>query len=75
MCKVCSLGLDTNIIIWLNNYLTKRTQAVVINGSESSTIPVLSGVYTTEISARLPIYHPLSTLMTYMYQTASQMSV
>ena len=29
---------------WLNNYLAKRTQAVVVNGSESSTIPVLSGV-------------------------------
>ena len=44
MCKVHSLGLDANIVTWINNYLAKRTQAVVVNGSESSTIPVLSGV-------------------------------
>ena len=44
MSKISSLGLDANITTWLNNYLAKRTQAVVVNGSESSTIPVLSGV-------------------------------
>ena len=44
MSKISSLGLDANINTWLNNYLAKRTQAVVVNGSESSTIPVLSGV-------------------------------
>ena len=44
MCKVHSLGLDANIVTWINNYLVKRTQAVVVNGSESSTISVVSGV-------------------------------
>ena len=44
MSKISSLGLDANITTWLNNYLAKRTQIVVVNGSESSTIPVLSGV-------------------------------
>ena len=44
MSKICSLGLNGNIVTWLNNYLAKRTQAVVVNGSESRTIPVLSGV-------------------------------
>ena len=29
---------------WINNYLADRTQAVVVNGSESSVTPVLSGV-------------------------------
>ena len=42
--KIHSLGLHANLVTWLNNYLTKRTQAVAVNGSESSTVPVLSGV-------------------------------
>ena len=42
--KIHSLGLNANLVTWLNNYLAKRTQAVAVNGSESSTIPVLSGV-------------------------------
>ena len=36
--------MDRHIINWLHNYLANRTQAVVINGSESYTAPVLSGV-------------------------------
>ena len=44
MSKLCSLGLNENVVTWINNYLAKRTQAVVVNGSESSAIPVLSGV-------------------------------
>ena len=44
MAKVWSLGLDVNITRWLNNYLANRTQAVVVNGSESSVVPVRSGV-------------------------------
>ena len=44
MAKVWSLSLDVNITRWLNNYLANRTQAVVVNGSESSVVPVRSGV-------------------------------
>ena len=40
MTKIQSLGLN----LWLNNYLVDRTQAVVVNGSESSIVPVKSGV-------------------------------
>ena len=44
MTKIRSLGLDENVTRWLNNYLADRTQAVVVNGSESSIVPVKSGV-------------------------------
>ena len=44
MSKIHSLGLDTSITHWLNNYLANRTQAVVVNGAESSVVPVRSGV-------------------------------
>ena len=44
MAKVWSLGLDVNITRWINNYLANRIQAVVVNGSESSVVPVRSGV-------------------------------
>ena len=44
LAKLNHLGLDRHIINWLHNYLANRTQAVVINGSESYTAPVLSGV-------------------------------
>ena len=42
--KVSLLGLDSNITQWLNNYLADRTQAVAVNGSESSVVSVRSGV-------------------------------
>ena len=42
--KLNAIGLDKHITKWLHNYLANRTQAVVINGSQSCTAPVLSGV-------------------------------
>ena len=44
LAKLDAVGLDVHIINWLHNYLADRTQAVVINGTESDTSPVLSGV-------------------------------
>ena len=44
MTKIQSLGLNENVTRWLNNYLADWTQAVVVNGSESSIVPVKSGV-------------------------------
>ena len=44
MTKLVTLGLDEHIICWLNNYLANRTQSVVVNGSISDPVPVLSGV-------------------------------
>ena len=44
LAKLNHFGLDRHIINWLHNYLANRTQAVVINGSESYIAPVLSGV-------------------------------
>ena len=44
MSKLEALGLDDHITCWLNNYLANRSQSVVVNGSTSDTVPVLSGV-------------------------------
>ena len=44
MTKLVALGLDKHIICWLNNYLANRVQSVVVNGTISDPVPVLSGV-------------------------------
>ena len=44
MTKLVILGLDEHIICWLNNYLANRVQLVVVNGTISDPVPVLSGV-------------------------------
>ena len=44
MSKLEALGLDDHITCWLNNYLANRSQSVVLNGSTSDPVPVLSGV-------------------------------
>ncbi len=41
MTKLNAIGLDKHITRWLQNYLANRTQAVVVNGSESCTAPQL----------------------------------
>ena len=40
------LGLDDCLLTWVHNYLTmcERTQFVVVDGEESDTVGVLSGV-------------------------------
>ena len=37
-------GLNINILAWVGNYFTSRKQMVVVNGSSSSDLHVLSGV-------------------------------
>jgi len=44
MSKLVALGLDDHITRWLNKYLANRSQSVVVNGSISDPVPVLSGV-------------------------------
>ena len=39
-----SLGIHGNLLSWLNSFLTKRYQRVVVNGSFSEWLPVRSGV-------------------------------
>ena len=36
--------LDPNIISWVKNYLSDRTQCIIVNGVVSDYLPVLSGV-------------------------------
>ena len=38
------IGLNPFLLRWIENYLTNRKQFVVVNGSSSSLLPVLSGV-------------------------------
>ena len=39
-----TIGLDNYLVSWIANYLTNRTQSVVLNGESSDPLPVLSGV-------------------------------
>jgi len=48
--KLEYLGINGDLLKWLNCYLTNRYQRVVINGHFSEWLPVLSGV---------PIFRPL----------------
>ena len=43
-CKVQSYGIDSPLLAWITDYLTDRSQKVVINGRESRCIPVSSGI-------------------------------
>lgn len=42
--KLQNIGLHPHLVMWVKSYLTNRSQRVVLNGSESTTIDVLSGV-------------------------------
>ena len=42
--KLQQLNLDPNIVSWVRNYLSDRSQCVVINGVCSEYLPVISGV-------------------------------
>ncbi len=42
--KLQQLNLDPNIVSWVTNYLSDRTQRVVVNGVASEYLPVVSGV-------------------------------
>ena len=42
--KLQSYGITGNIHQWITNFLTKRTQRVVVNGENSEWVPVKSGV-------------------------------
>ena len=42
--KLSDIGFPPHLIQWTANYLTDRSQHVVLNGSSSSSLPVVSGV-------------------------------
>ena len=42
--KLEEIGLNSFLVNWIADYLTGRTQAVVLNGVSSKPLPVLSGV-------------------------------
>jgi len=39
-----SLDFDVHILHWITDYLTNRSQKVVVNGQSSSSAPAISGV-------------------------------
>ena len=39
-----SKGIDGKVLNWIKEWLTNRTQTVIVNGSESSSSQVKSGV-------------------------------
>ena len=42
--KLYSLGVSRQVINWVDNFLSDRSQSVVVNGTKSAPAPVLSGV-------------------------------
>ena len=42
--KLSAIGIDPYIIQWIRNYLTCRSQYVVVDGERSCMLPVVSGV-------------------------------
>ena len=44
MGKLKVYGIDGNIRKWITDYLTNRTQIVMVNGEESMSAPVISGI-------------------------------
>ena len=42
--KLVDLNLSKHLQKWIANYLCQRTQAVVINGATSNSLPVVSGI-------------------------------
>ena len=44
MCKLSSAGMNPYILWWVTSYLCNRRQYVVLNGKQSSTTDVVSGV-------------------------------
>ena len=42
--KLSELQVDPFLIRWVSNYLTDRTQSVVLGGAQSNPLPVVSGV-------------------------------
>lgn len=44
LCKLGEIGIRGGLLCWVENYLRKRTQAVIIKGFSSLFIPVTLGV-------------------------------
>lgn len=44
LAKVQKLGIQGKLLQWINEFLTNRTQSIMVNGRLSSKRPVISGV-------------------------------
>ena len=42
--KLQHYGIRDSLLLWINNFLTKRAQRVVVDGESSDSVPVTSGV-------------------------------
>ena len=44
LCKLASMQVDPYLLRWTHNYLSNRSQSVVVNGVQSNPLAVISGV-------------------------------
>ena len=42
--KLFNLGINLNTVSWIKSFLQNRSQSVVVEGKQSSSVPVMSGV-------------------------------
>ena len=42
--KLFNLGVNLNTVSWIKSFLQNRSQSVVVEGTQSSSVPVMSGV-------------------------------
>ena len=42
--KLQQMGIPNHVLVWISSYLTNRSQKVVVSGTTSESMPVLSGV-------------------------------
>ena len=52
--KLASMQVDPFLLRWVHNYLSNRSQSVVLNGVESNPFTVVSGVPQGYVLAPLP---------------------
>ena len=70
--KIEAHGITAKVSQWIEQWLTNRTQRVVINGETSSNKPVYSGVSQVSVSLPKSPFHPREPLTTPLIRAYGQ---